>query len=193
MGVFIHGSSQVRLQRHLGKLGRIPIPGGLFRHQGQWSRQTWLLTSSISKAKVPFGPIPLHSHHWCTGLYDGGPQIWGGRPFPAQKRSNQRSDIRRPHRSVPTRLPGQHGQGARGPQDLLPRIRSENKLAQVRCHMGQQEGKNLRMGKGWRPQVDPHRQKNSIPRNSGWLPPPPKGEFWHNDDCPQRQTHQLEP
>jgi hypothetical protein len=48
------------------------------------------------------------------------------------------------------------------------------------------------MGQKRRPQVDSYRQRNLIPWNSGWLPPPPWGKFRHNDDCLQRQTNQLE-
>ncbi len=40
--------------------------------------------------------------------------------------------------------------------------------------------------------MDPYRQKNSLPRSSGRVPPTLGGELRHNDDCPQRQTHQLE-
>jgi len=69
------------------------------------------------------------------------------------------------------------GQGAQSTYDLQRSLRCESKLAQVRGHLGQQEGEDLAMGNRNRPQKDAGRTRHKVPRSSGRLPSPPRGEF----------------
>jgi hypothetical protein len=49
----------------------------------------------------------------------------------------------------------QHGHNVDSPGHVLPRIRDENQLGKVRCHLGQQREEKLGLGPKSRAEMDP--------------------------------------